>query len=231
MSRPERTRVLLVSAHSEESVPVAAALELDGLEVDRAGSAGHARALARLRAPALALIGELSSPREPLDLVREIRDCGAAGPWDAHLPTMLLAPTSGGAGVVRALESGADDFLSAGAGEAEMCARLHALLRRGAQQRGPVPTRVGELSVDPLARTCSLAGRPVALRRMEFELLAHLACEPDRVFTRGELLRAVWGFRAQGATRTVDSHACRLRRRLGQSGWVVNVRGVGYRLR
>ena len=69
------------------------------------------------------------------------------------------------------------------------------------------------------------------LRRMEFELLSHLALEPDRVFTRGELLRAVWGFRAQGATRTVDCHACRLRRRLGAAGWVVNVRGVGYRLR
>jgi DNA-binding response OmpR family regulator len=163
--------------------------------------------------------------------VCEIRGCGAGGPWDPHLPTILLAPSSGGAGVVRALESGADDFLAAGAGEAETRARLHALLRRAAQRRGPSPTRVGELSIDPLARSCSLAGRPVALRRMEFELLAHLAREPDRVFTRGELLRAVWGFRAEGATRTVDSHACRLRRRLGPAGWVVNVRGVGYRLR
>ncbi len=70
------------------------------------------------------------------------------------------------------------------------------------------------------------------LSRLEFDLLTQLATEPQRVFSREELLRVVWGFRAPGATRTVDSHASRLRRKLGGDGrrWIANVRGVGYRL-
>jgi DNA-binding response OmpR family regulator len=73
----------------------------------------------------------------------------------------------------------------------------------------------------------------VHLRRMEFDLLAHLAREPERVFAREELLRAVWQYRCGGSTRTVDSHASRLRRKLtanGRTRWVTNVWGVGYRL-
>jgi DNA-binding response OmpR family regulator len=67
---------------------------------------------------------------------------------------------------------------------------------------------------------------------MEYELLVHLARDPRRVFNKHELLKAVWGFRSQGTTRTLDSHASRLRRKLGSAGehWIVNVRGVGYRL-
>jgi DNA-binding response OmpR family regulator len=68
---------------------------------------------------------------------------------------------------------------------------------------------------------------------MEFELLVHLAREPERVFAKDELLRAVWGYRSGGSTRTVDSHASRLRRKLAPDGprrWVISVWGVGYRL-
>lgn len=231
MSSPGPAPVLLISVRPQQSESVAAGLELDGLAVARAGSARHARVLAAQAPPALAMIGELATPREALDLLREIRSSGPGGAWDPRLPAMLLAPASGGADVVRALDCGADDFLPPTASEGEIGARVRALLRRSAQGAGPRPTHVGDLVLDPLARTCSLAGRPVPLRRMEFELLARLCSEPDRVFTRGELLRVVWGYRADGRTRTVDSHACRLRRRLGPGVWVVNVRGVGYRLR
>ena len=67
---------------------------------------------------------------------------------------------------------------------------------------------------------------------MEYELLLHLAGDPKRVFRRDELLRAVWGFRSAGATRTIDSHVSRLRRKLAIRGehWIVTVRGVGFRL-
>lgn len=70
------------------------------------------------------------------------------------------------------------------------------------------------------------------LRRLEYELLLHLAGNPNRVFRRQELLRAVWGFRSAGTTRTVDSHASRLRSKLSAAGesWVISERGVGYRL-
>ena len=77
-----------------------------------------------------------------------------------------------------------------------------------------------------------MRGSRVELSAKEFALLRALAAEPTRVFTKDELLRGVWGFRATGATRTLDSHACRLRKKLGVQGdqLVVNVWGVGYRL-
>ncbi len=84
------------------------------------------------------------------------------------------------------------------------------------------------------AHAVRLDGLTVELRRLEFELLAHLASDPERVFGKQELLRAVWGYRSSGSTRTVDSHASRVRRKLERSGggrWVINVWGVGYRLR
>ena len=80
----------------------------------------------------------------------------------------------------------------------------------------------------------TVGGRPVALSAKEYELLLKLALEPDRVFTKDELLRDVWNFRSSGRTRTLDSHASRLRRKLAAAGggrYIVNVWGVGYRLR
>jgi DNA-binding response OmpR family regulator len=75
--------------------------------------------------------------------------------------------------------------------------------------------------------------RSLQLRRLEYELLVHLAREPQRVCAKRELLRAVWGYPVPVSTRTLDSHASRLRRKLraeGEEQWVINVRGVGYRL-
>jgi DNA-binding response OmpR family regulator len=77
-----------------------------------------------------------------------------------------------------------------------------------------------------------LRGERVELSQKEFSLLRTLAADPTRVFAKEELLRTIWGFRSLGTTRTLDSHACRLRRKLGVHGdrFVVNVWGVGYRL-
>ncbi|HEX4689490.1 MAG TPA: winged helix-turn-helix domain-containing protein, partial [Solirubrobacteraceae bacterium] len=82
------------------------------------------------------------------------------------------------------------------------------------------------------AREARLRGTRVELAQKEFALLHALACEPRRVFGKEELLRDVWGFRSPGATRTLDSHACRLRRKLGVQGdrFVINVWGFGYKL-
>jgi DNA-binding response OmpR family regulator len=92
--------------------------------------------------------------------------------------------------------------------------------------------RVGELTLDPSTRAVRLAGKPLHLSAKEFALLRALAEEPTRVLSKGELLRDVWGYLSVGQTRTVDAHACRLRKKLSGSGrsWVVNVRGVGYKL-
>jgi DNA-binding response OmpR family regulator len=86
--------------------------------------------------------------------------------------------------------------------------------------------------VDPVRREVTVGGRPVRLANKEFELLRTLASEPQRVFTKQELLRDVWGFRSLGRTRTLDSHASRLRRKLDpeHGRFVQNIWGVGYRL-
>jgi DNA-binding response OmpR family regulator len=106
------------------------------------------------------------------------------------------------------------------------------VLRRslGRRQRGVI--RVGELTVDPSTRAVRLAGREVRLSAKEFALLHALALEPTRVLSKAELLRDVWGFASLGTTRTIDAHVCRLRKKLvgGARAYVVNARGVGYRL-
>lgn len=106
---------------------------------------------------------------------------------------------------------------------------------RGGELAGPGARILshGKLRIDTAARTVTYAYVSIGLRRREFELLVHLARDPTRVYTRHELLRAVWDFRSEGATRTLDSHASRLRRALAQAGavgWVPSIWGVGYRL-
>jgi DNA-binding response OmpR family regulator len=94
--------------------------------------------------------------------------------------------------------------------------------------------RVAELTVDPSSRAVRMGGEEVSLSAKEFALLHALAVDPRRVVPKVELLRDVWGYAAVGVSRTVDAHACRLRKKLGSAGggrrWIVNVRGVGYRL-
>ena len=107
-----------------------------------------------------------------------------------------------------------------------------ALLRRARRRPTLARLRVGPLELDPLGRQVWLHGEEIQLSKKEFALLRALAAEPTRVFTREELLRGVWGYQSIGTTRTLDSHAARLRRKLRArgDGLVVNVWGVGYRL-
>jgi DNA-binding response OmpR family regulator len=109
---------------------------------------------------------------------------------------------------------------------------MRAVLRRsgGRPLRGLI--RVGELEIDPIARRVTLGGEPVVLSVREFDLLHALAKEPTRVYAKSELMRDVWGYASPGSSRTVDTHASRLRRKLagGSRPYVSNVRGVGYRL-
>src|SRR5258705_519691 len=93
-----------------------------------------------------------------------------------------------------------------------------------------VAVAAGEVALDPATRLVKVGDRPVQLSAKEFALLHALARQPTRVYSKAELLRDVWGYLSQGQTRTIDAHACRLRKKLGGPRWIVSVRGVGYRL-
>jgi DNA-binding response OmpR family regulator len=104
---------------------------------------------------------------------------------------------------------------------------------RSGELAGSGALRYDELTVDPRTRIVTYGSIPVRLRRREYDLLEYMAHDPERVWTRHELLRDVWGYRAAGTTRTVDTHAGRVRRALaaaGAVGWMPSTWGVGYRL-
>jgi DNA-binding response OmpR family regulator len=202
----------------------------DGYTARLALTAEHARVLARAHAPAAVVLGRLPSPRGTLDLLTEIRG-GASASWAPDLPALVLG-SSALLDLMRAFEAGADDFLPLPLVYLELRLRLRALLRRSLTRPGQVCVEVGPLRLDPRSQAVTVHGSPVRLCRLEYLLLLHLASEPTRVFGRQELLRDIWGFSTPCSTRTLDSHASRLRRALACDGhrWVVSVRGVGYRL-
>lgn len=132
---------------------------------------------------------------------------------------------------VRALER-CDDYLTRPFVYEELVARIRAVLRRCPPRSELLD--LGNLVVDRRSRRVLVRGREVDVSQKEYALLVKLASDPDRVFTREHLLRDVWGYPGVSATRTVESHASRLRVKLGAAGlegWVVNLWGVGYKLR
>jgi DNA-binding response OmpR family regulator len=132
---------------------------------------------------------------------------------------------------VRALEH-CDDYLTRPFAYEELVARIRAVLRRRVPRMELVD--LGELVIDRAARRALVHGNEVALASKEYALLLRMAQDPDRVLTREQLLRDVWGFRTFVPTRTVESHASRVRCKLataGLPGWIVNKWGVGYKLR
>jgi DNA-binding response OmpR family regulator len=217
----------------------AATLELlcDHLAADRFGvlpapSASDALRLCRYNQPDLLLL-DLSLPdASGLDVLREIRRAdGVESRFDPGLPVIVLTGRGATTDRVRGLNAGADDYLVKPFSLEELRARIGAVLRRRASRR-PGPSRVGELAIDPLRRKVTVGEREVQLAKKEFALLRVLAAEPTRVFSKEELLEKVWGFRNPGRTRTLDSHASRLRRKLDpeHGRYVVNCWGIGYRL-
>lgn len=183
-------------------------------------------------APNLIVLGDLADWPANAGLIDRLRSGDLTGDADST-PLIVLTDEADLFARVRCFEAGADDVAPKTTSYIEFRVRIRALLRRSTYLPRPKLLRVGELTVNLSARTAAWATEPLALSRIELRLLARLAATPDRVVAKDDLLREVWGYRSMGKTRTADAHASRLRRKLataGADGWLVAVRGVGYRL-
>jgi DNA-binding response OmpR family regulator len=221
-----RSALLLVDPDPDEPGYLGRNLSSDGFDVVEAGWSAQALDIAERSRPDIVLAGEA-------ELCARLREGEPGRCWDRNVPVIVLTGAEADpVERVRAFERGADDVVERGL-YPELLARIRAVLRRSVI--GPAELlEAGELVVDRRARQVRLHGVPVTLAGREFDLAVKLASDPSRVFTKEELLRDVWGYRGRLVTRTVDSHASRLRNKLRAAGaelpYVVNVWGRGYRL-
>lgn len=207
----------------------------DSYDVVTAASGGQALNLLEVKECDLLLLDVMLPDASGLELCRRVRTADGIGQRiDPELPVIMLSGRTSETDRVRGFARGADDYVAKPFSYPELAARIGAVLRRsrGRPERGSI--RVGDLRIDPASREVRMRDRKVELSAKEFALLHALASDPVRVFTKEELLRDVWGFQLMGSTRTLDSHASRVRRKLAPADagrrWIVNVWGVGYRL-
>jgi DNA-binding response OmpR family regulator len=233
MSTTDAATILVVEDDEPTRTFLADNLTADGYELLVADNAADALAHLETKFPDVALIDLGLPDRSGLDVLARVRASdGVASRIDPTVPIVVITGRAGELDRLRGFERGCDDYVCKPFSYPELRARVEALLRRSEVRRRPGRMRVGDLEIDAASRVVRLRGAPISLSQKEFALVRTLASEPTRVFTKDELLRSIWGFRTLGSTRTLDSHACRLRHKLGRFGdrFVVNVWGVGYRL-
>lgn len=204
-------------------------LRADGYLVQVARDRRSAIAQLTGRPPDIALVDVNGQTLGLLDSVRSAEP--PAGGGDPNVPILVLSSGADELQRIRLLQRGGDDVVVKPFSYPELRARVEALLRRSRARAAPRILRAGPVTIDLRTRRVRVGDRGVELSPKEYGLLAVLASEPQRVHTRDELLHEVWGFRAPGCTRTLDSHASRLRAKLtacGAPGLVLNVWGVGY---
>lgn len=233
MTNRDRPTLLLVEDDAATRGFLGDNMHADGYDVVLAETAAEGLRLLGTAFPDVAVVDAGLPDASGHDLVAHVRRAdGLASRIDPGVPILLLIGRDDELDRVRALERGADDVLAKPVSYRELCCRVEALLRRSDRRARAGRMRIGELDIDTSSRAVHLRGERLDLSAKEFALLRTLAADPTRVYSKAELLRAIWGQRSVGTTRTLDSHACRLRRKLGAGGerFVVNVWGVGYRL-
>ena len=222
-------RILVIEDDKDIVELVRYNLEKDGFQVVASGDGATGLAQVR-KAPPDLLILDLMLPKVAgLDICKEVRRDASLN----RLPILILTAKGEEADRVVGLELGADDYVTKPFSPRELVARVKALLRR-AEPGAPAekPLEIGALRIDPAAYRVTRAGKPVPMSTLEFRLLYFLAARPNRVFTRDQLLDAVWGTDRFVTPRSVDVYIRRLREKIEADPenpiHLKTVRGAGY---
>jgi DNA-binding response OmpR family regulator len=228
------SRILLIEDNRDLAFGLRNNLEIEGYEVEtvedgRAGLQAFARAN-----PDLLILDLMLPELDGFRVLRSLRQQGYV------TPILVLTAKGEEADKVRGLKMGADDYVTKPFGLLELLARVEALLRRTGIRSGPAGAamgaqRLGEIEIDPAARTVYRGSQLVELSPKEFDLLLALLRARGAVVSRLQLMREVWGYSAAVVSRTVDTHISELRRKLEQSPaaprHIITVRKTGYRIK
>jgi two-component system, OmpR family, alkaline phosphatase synthesis response regulator PhoP len=203
-------------------------LRAEGYGVETASNGLVGASLARKGVYDLIILDLMLPSKDGLDVCRELRRAGLT------TAVLMLTARDETADKVIGLKSGADDYMTKPFECAELLARVEALLRRGRTiEQGAEEYAFGDVRVRPSGGLVLRAGMPVRLSAQEFRLLCHFVRHPGVVFSRDELLDAVWGYQATPESRTVDVHVSWLRQKLEPDPhnpcFIVTVYGLGYR--
>lgn len=199
--------------------------------VESDGSEAAAELWARHR-PTLVILDWMLPRTSGLDVLREYR----GSPATASLPILMLTARAQERDIVQALEAGADDYVTKPFSIPVLLARVEACLRRAARGAPPAPTptkvlECGRLRLDPRKGEATVDSKAVSLTVYEFRILQTLLSDPDRVFTRQQLMIEAKGPGVTVVERTIDNHILGLRKKLGTAGDAIEtLRGIGYRL-
>lgn len=216
-------RILVIEDDPSLQHALSTLLRRDGFDVEVAGRGAEVPGLWATHRPDLAIL-DLGLPDvNGFDLLRDLRA-------EHDVPVIVLSGRADESDRVLALELGADDYVVKPFLNRELVARIRVRLRRASEATEPSPPETGEaLRIDPGSREVFVDGAPVALTAKEFDLLHHLASSPRQVFSREQLLQAVWDSASDWQQEsTVTEHVHRLRQKVG-SDRIVTVRGAGYR--
>jgi DNA-binding response OmpR family regulator len=225
------TNILIIEDNEDLAFGLRTALENENFDVTIATD-GMAGLTQGKRDDVQLIVLDLMLPQ--MDGYRVLRSLRSAG---VETPVLVLTAKGEEANKVQAFSIGADDYVTKPFGVLELLARVKALLRRASSRPSERPAaieRFGEIEVNPASRTVYRAGRLVNLAPREFDLLMALLQRRGAVASRAELLRHVWGYDAEVASRTVDIHVAELRRKLEPDAetprHIITVWKVGYRL-